>query len=247
MTSTLFSYLDQRFPPPNVRDRPKTGSTSSDNFSAPDITNVQPWCFSPGMVREWFSDELYTERSTLPDFVSDAVSPQTGNRLREISNEKGIVAYYNRAHYAALNRALPMFAAVSDTEADAHPADRNGITITGERTLVGEIKPSWVFHSSFDLFSRNQVLSQLLSYMHSFETQYGYILTDKELIAVKRDIEGGYGSLFCLEPMTRRDILLGLWGLHMLAERDPHMKKLERRTPPVYVAPEKDPDYTDYV
>lgn len=242
MTSTLHAYLNQQFPPPNIsQNRPQRASTSSDNFSTEDITAVHPWDFSAEMLRQWFHQELYNER-IIPDLVSNTVSPQRGYPLKEIGNEKGIVAYYNRAHYVALNRALRE-SQVADTERDAFPADRLAVTSTGDATLVGEIKPSWIYHSSFRRTDRHQVLSQLLFYMHSFELQYGYILTDLELIAVKRDSREEYGSVFCSEPVAWDGILLALWGLHQLALRNPQMPRLEKPERPEYDRAGMDPDY----
>lgn len=103
------------------------------------------------LYADGFFSELNAERP-LPQEVAGTISPQLG-ALKEVHNEKG-VCYYNRAHFLALNRALGTIVEAADTEVYASPADRNGIEMIGstspQRYLVGEIKSSWVFHSSFD-------------------------------------------------------------------------------------------------
>ena len=87
------------------------------------------------------------------------------------------------------------------------------------------------------------MLSQVLSYMHSFETKYGYILTDGEMIAVQRESGDDYGTIYVSEPVGWADILLALWGLHMLARLEPTMPRVHRPRPPGYTRPSRDADY----
>jgi hypothetical protein len=103
----------------------------------------------------------------------------------------------------------------------------------------GDMKPSWKWTSALrndplrnrrDQFK--QALSQINWYMKQHHTQYGYILTDTELVAVRR--LGRNGNIELSAPIawtTHGDavhpqltVLLALWYLGMLASEDqgPH-------------------------
>ena len=70
-----------------------------------------------------------------------------------------------------------------------------------------------------------QVLSQVNYYMGQHHTRYGFILTDTELVPVKR--LDGNGNLLVAQAIPweaqgpgRLTILLGLWYLGMLGAAD---------------------------
>jgi hypothetical protein len=74
-------------------------------------------------------------------------------------------------------------------------ADRVGVLYpAGQLRLVGEIKVSWKWSSSWRTEKRDtpkrtefrQVLSQVHHYMNVHGTRYGYVLTDREFVAIKR-------------------------------------------------------------
>ena len=56
------------------------------------------------LYADGFFSELNAERP-LPQEVAGTISPQLG-ALKEVHNEKGVVCYYNHAHFLAFNRAL---------------------------------------------------------------------------------------------------------------------------------------------
>lgn len=94
--------------------------------------------------------------------------------------------------------------------------------------LPGDVKPSYKWnmhrqHTSPTEFCKP--LAQLAFYMGQHGARYGFILTDRELVAVQRLDENGAVALS--EPIAwtasgtqqepRMTVLLGLWYLGMLA------------------------------
>ncbi|RAK86068.1 hypothetical protein BO79DRAFT_271216, partial [Aspergillus costaricaensis CBS 115574] len=98
--------------------------------------------------------------------------------------------------------------------------------------LPGEIKPSYKWSRALQDAPREygqtqflQALSQINWYMEQNETQYGFILTDRELVAIKRLDDDGRLELSETVPWSTRGseesprltVLLALWYLGMLA------------------------------
>ena len=96
--------------------------------------------------------------------------------------------------------------------------------------VPGDIKPSWKWSSSLryqvnTVNEFNQVLSQLNFYMKQHHARYGYILTDRELVAVQRQDRASNLDLSLRIPWSRQGtaqlpaltVLLALWYLGMLA------------------------------
>lgn len=112
-------------------------------------------------------------------------------------------------------------------------ADRIAATSDGIVRLVGDLKPSWNFQSSWrdaEMGSKKeevyrQALSQVLFYIKQRGVRYGYVLTDREFAAVKRvgreygDIEVAKGVAW-VHGEGELSVALGLFGLHMLAARN---------------------------
>lgn len=73
-----------------------------------------------------------------------------------------------------------------------------------------------------------QVLSQVNFYMKQHHARYSFILTDRELVAIRRLDRNGNLELSASIPCTtkgtasqpRLTVLLGLWYLGMLAAND---------------------------
>jgi hypothetical protein len=96
--------------------------------------------------------------------------------------------------------------------------------------VPGDIKPSWKWSSSLR-FQENtmnefkQALSQVNFYMKQHHARYGYILTDRELVAIRRRDRDGNLDLSLSIPWSRQGtaqlpaltVLLALWYLGMLA------------------------------
>jgi hypothetical protein len=96
--------------------------------------------------------------------------------------------------------------------------------------VPGDIKPSWKWSSSFRFQDNTvdefkQALSQVNFYMQQHHARYGYILTDRELVAIRRRDRAGNLDLSLRIPWSRQGtaqqptltVLLALWYLGMLA------------------------------
>jgi hypothetical protein len=94
----------------------------------------------------------------------------------------------------------------------------------------GDIKPSWKWSTSFRYQAQTttkfeQALSQVNYYMKQHHARYGYLLTDQELVAIRRRDRAGNLDLSLRIPWSRQGtaqqpqltVLLALWYLGMLA------------------------------
>lgn len=106
---------------------------------------------------------------------------------------------------------------------------------TSPNRAPGDYKPSWKWTSALatDNATANrtrykQVLAQVNYYMKQHQTRYGFILTDRELVAIRRlDYEGNLELAAPIPFATRGTVqqpqltvLLALWYLGMLAAQD---------------------------
>jgi hypothetical protein len=103
---------------------------------------------------------------------------------------------------------------------------------TGVNRAPGDLKVSWKWRSSMqfsqylpDRREYKQVLGQVNFYMDQHNARHGFILSDVELVAVKRLDRNG--RLAVATPVQWRSggvgqlsVLLGLWYLGMLAAED---------------------------
>ncbi|KAF8537617.1 hypothetical protein BDD12DRAFT_911321 [Trichophaea hybrida] len=151
------------------------------------------------------------------------VSPQRG-RGKTIRCEQQIVDLATRSIFTQVNRALAaasrgdrqvlMVDQTGKSVPQGSDADRIGTNYTtddGEPRiqLVGDVKPSWNWkadwrHAPADTpehVEYRQVLSQVHFYMNEKGTRYGYILTDREFVALERDAQV-YGNLMVSDVVT---------------------------------------------
>lgn len=99
----------------------------------------------------------------------------------------------------------------------------------------GDVKTSWKWNTDLAAHPMpsyrkefRQVLSQLNWYMGQHQARYGFILTDRELVVVRRLDANGYLELAPSIPFSRGGdasqpeltVLLALWYLGMLAAND---------------------------
>ena len=124
-------------------------------------------------------------------------------------------------------------------------ADRIGVAADGRVRLVGDLKPSWNFRGcwreedpeSVEEQVYRQALSQVNFYMHKKGVKYGYLLTDREFVAVRRAgseygmIEVAAGVSWSHGP-GECSVALALFSLHMLAAKDDswEVARVERPT-----------------
>jgi hypothetical protein len=93
----------------------------------------------------------------------------------------------------------------------------------------GDLKVSWKWKSAWQTTQEEalqkeykQALSQVNFYMKQHHARYGFIITDTELVPVKRMPVDGHIAVANAIPWTRQGngqltVLLGLWYLGMLA------------------------------
>ncbi|PWY80833.1 hypothetical protein BO94DRAFT_548130 [Aspergillus sclerotioniger CBS 115572] len=123
---------------------------------------------------------------------------------------------------------------IEDYKPDTSFYDTVANLLNRPNRLPGEIKPSYTWSTALNIlgpgrkFEFKQVLSQLNWYMKQHQAKYGFLLTDRELVAVKRldgqgklELSGSipwdiHGS----EDQPRLTVLLALWYLGMLAAND---------------------------
>lgn len=105
---------------------------------------------------------------------------------------------------------------------------------TGVNRAPGDLKVSWKWRSSMrfsqslaDQREYKQVLAQVNFYMDQHRARYSFLLTNVELVAVKR--LNSDGSLAVATPILwtsggvgQLSVLLGLWYIGMLAAEDDH-------------------------
>ncbi|OJD18202.1 hypothetical protein AJ78_01760 [Emergomyces pasteurianus Ep9510] len=105
---------------------------------------------------------------------------------------------------------------------------------TGPNRAPGDIKPSWKWNTALRTGYPNQraefkqALSQVNYYMNQHKTRYGFLITNLELVAIRRLDNNGSLELSTPIPweaqgtatQPRLTVLLALWYIGMLAAQD---------------------------
>jgi hypothetical protein len=158
--------------------------------------------------------------------------------------EGNVVEFVGRSITLQLNRAfkslfksrtLPNKMVDRHGGSDQSSADRVGILYpAGQLRLVGEIKVSWKWSSTWRTAKPDtvkstefrQVLSQVHYYMNVHGTRYGYVLTDREFVAIKR-VGEQFGDIMISKAVRWRgggcggmSLALASWFLHKLAAEE---------------------------
>ncbi|KAJ5780242.1 hypothetical protein N7457_005402 [Penicillium paradoxum] len=243
---TLLNYLSVGLPPIPVGGTAPSRNTTNPRYGAADITQVVSWpefnysaiiqqygvplrskqiqpdpiASPPAAIRDESQFQLRFAELILPRIrrslraaFEQLASELTTRRLSPVTFDGGSAAYI-----IDLFRPDTAFIAV-------------GATSSSNRA-PGDLKVSWKWQSSWrysQTFAEQreykQVLAQVNFYMRQHNARYGYILTNTELVAVKR-LEGG-GRLAVSTPVPWRgggvgelSVLLALWYLGMLAAED---------------------------
>jgi hypothetical protein len=198
----VFDYLLNYSPaPPDPHPAAEMHSnTRSEHYSAADLVLPLPvWTgFTLAEFRRSYGAELEGVLVTAPVVF---LSPQRGIPHKAIRCEDQVVQLAVRSIVQQANRALEAASLlIVDTSGAAvippgTGADRVGLTDTGALRTVGEVKPSWNWcsawrqeHPESTLYVQyRQALAQLHYYLNTGGLRYGYLLTDRELVAVRRD------------------------------------------------------------
>jgi hypothetical protein len=228
-TSTVYEYLTSFSPDaaslaPNL----KAGSNTR-NDDLYDFGKIQhpvlPWPeFSRATCTTRFRTHLHSRHVTVPSVF---VTPQNG-----------VATYINRTVTVQVNRALRAAGCSVRSRGGTDwrdTADCVGVAVPEQKLrVVGDYKVSWKWSSrwreepeySAEDIEYRQVLSQVHHYMLRNECRWGYVMTDREFVAIER-VEGCFGALRVAEavPWERGDddewgLPLALWYLHAMAGED---------------------------
>ena len=245
---SLMSYL-QHGPTALPRGMPRPGrNTVNHRYNAHDITNnFGLWAtFNLNTIQQHYGVLLATAQITdepFPTSPPQPVNSETAIRSRVDSYLTARVRRGLRCSFAHLTQTnqLGNMSVVDYGGGTLAETIRDFIPDTAyfdpqlpvgncPNRAPGDIKPSWKWSSSLrfqanTMYQFKQALSQVNFYMKQHHARYGYILTDRELIAIRRRDRAGNLDLSLRIPWTRQGtaqqpaltVLLALWYLGMLA------------------------------
>lgn len=252
---SLMHYL-QRSPPvlPVQYHGDSFQNTTNDRYSFEDIAHMGHWGdFNLQRIQQRYNALLNAPGLLAPDpFPTSppaAITSEPVLRIRitqylQDRIRRSLRAGFHRLHAThTLGQRTPltwdhgdMAAKIENFRPDTAYFDERILnhTIRPNRA-PGDVKPSWKWgtHLRNDpLPGRRkefkQALSQVNWYMKQHHTRYGYILTDRELVAIRRLDREGRIELSAPIPWNAQGtaaapqmtVLLGLWYLGMLAAED---------------------------
>ncbi|KZF18838.1 hypothetical protein L228DRAFT_286336 [Xylona heveae TC161] len=250
---TLLAYL-QHGPPtlPVIDNGSSHDNTTSKSYSAEDISQVGVWSsFNLNTIMQQFQPLLANARiedEAMPTSPPQAINSETGLQQRFSFYLNARVRRSLRVgfHYLATNNQLLNHTVVSFAEGslaqmvntyrpDTAYFDSNLPTLTRPNRAPGELKPSYKWSLSLrdspaskQTREFKQALSQVNYYMNQHKARFGFILTDRELVAIRRLDNAGSMELSESIPWSaqgtqhqpRLTVLLALWYLGMLASDD---------------------------
>jgi hypothetical protein len=260
-SQTLLQYISVALPRIPLGDPgPSSQNTTSASYDATDIINVVHWHeFSYANIIQRYGGILNSKTinsdpiTSPPRVVTD--EPSFSSCVSELVQPRIIRAL--QAGFEELAPQLQQLHLVPITfeeggcdtelvgEPDAAfitPWDNHG---TSQIRLPGKMELSFKWHSN-DRFSRNsiitteynQVLAQVNFNMIQHDARYGFVLTDKELVAIKRLAIDTAGHLAVSASIPwaprgcgRLGVLMGLWYLGMLAAEEYNWSLVVPRSP----------------
>jgi len=243
---SLMSYL-QHGPTALPRQTGPSGNTRNMRYSARDINNLGFWrAFNLNTIQQQYGILLATAQITdelFPTSPPQAVNSETAVRSRIDLYLTPRVRRSLRCGFAHLtqtnqlgNRSVVDYGVgtLAETIENFIPdiAYFDTLLPIGNcpNRAPGDIKPSWKWstnmrHQPTTGEEFRQALSQVNFYMKQHHARYGYILTDRELVAIRRRDRDGNLDLSRAIPWDSRGtaqqprltVLLALWYLGMLA------------------------------
>ncbi|KAA8641648.1 uncharacterized protein ATNIH1004_011784 [Aspergillus tanneri] len=247
---TLLAYL-QHGPPtlPVIDQGQSKDNTTNLKYSADDITYVGHWAtFNLNTILQQHQGMLRNSRienEPMPSSPPQAINSEVGLRQRFVFylNSRVRRSLRNGFNYMVTNNLLGNRTVVDFGEGnlaqiidlftpDTAYYDPLLPAPTRPNRVPGDLKPS--FKWSLDLRNSSspyerrqfkQALSQVNYYMKQHKTRFGYMLTDCELVAIRRLDNNGRLELSNSIPWNtsgteshpRLTVLLALWYLGMLA------------------------------
>ncbi|KAF5854837.1 hypothetical protein ETB97_011116 [Aspergillus alliaceus] len=233
---TLMAYLQHGFHPlPIIEQGQSPQNTRNERYGAADINNVGNWVgFNLASIQQQYGAVLAAAR--IPDELVQPSSPRPINSESAVRSRIDSYLTNRVPDFTVLNYDV---GSMAETPGGYTPDqaffDPNLPAKTRPNRAPGDIKPSY----KWSLGLRNhpnpsnrmefkQVLSQVNFYMRQHNTRYGFVLTDCELVAVRRLDRNGNLELSASIPWTAKGsasqpqltVLLGLGYLGMLAAND---------------------------
>ena len=253
---SLMTYLQQGFQPLPIIDQGQSPqNTRHDRYKADDIGNVGHWAnFNLASIQQQFGAVLAAAQiadKPVPPSPPRPINSERAVRSRIDSYLTNRVIRSLRHGFARMNATgqlagltvlnydVGSMASTPESDEDSIPDlaffDPNLPLKTRPNRAPGVIKPSY----KWSLNQRNspdpslrtefkQVLSRVNFYMKQHRARYGFILTDCELVAIRRLDGNGNLDLSASIPWTSSGtaqnpqlaVALGLWYLGMLAAND---------------------------
>ena len=250
---SLMAYLQHGFQPLPIIDQGQSPqNTRNERYGAGDINNLGHWAgFNLVSIQQQFGAELAAAQ-----IADEPVQPSPPRPINSENAVRSRLDTYltNRViralrcgftHLSSTQQLAGLtilkydVGSLANTPENYVPDlaffDPNLPVRARPNRVPGDIKPSYKW--SFD--QRNnpnpsirmefkQVLSQVNFYMKQHHARYSFILTDRELVAIRRLDRNGNLELSASIPWTtqgtasqpRLTVLLGLWYLGMLAAND---------------------------
>lgn len=250
---TLMSYLQYGparlplLPPPRIKSLSSVDMTYSHSF----IESLSPWSnFNIHTVMQQYGpllDAVTIENEYVPNsppgtvnsqnvlrsHLAECIHPRIRRSLR--------AAFQHKAQFPALQDLTTLSFSVGQSamrlgklRPDFAYFDPTRNAAIASNRAPGLIKPSWEWKSAMvrgcgdDMKQYKQVLSEVIYHMRQHETRYGFILTDQELVVLKRvDAEWNLEAAAPVPWTTagtsgapRLTVCLALWYLGMLAAHD---------------------------
>ncbi|KAI2834845.1 hypothetical protein CAN33_0055040 [Aspergillus niger] len=244
-TQSLLHYLSIGLPTIPKQGTNPGPNTTNPQYDADDITQIVPWPeFDYSVIIQRYG-ELLNSTQIRPDPFTSPPAPLRDeptfhlrfsdlvmNRVR-----RGLRAGFEQLAPELQTRQLSVITIDGGGSAriiDQFRPDAAFIVVgasltTGVNRAPGDLKVSWKWRSSMrssqdlaDQREYKQVLAQVNFYMEQHNARHGFILSDAELVAVKRLDGNGRLAVATSIPWAsggagRLSVLLGLWYLGMLA------------------------------
>lgn len=247
-TQTLLHYLSIALPRIPTQGTTSSPNTTNPQYDADDISQIGAWPeFSyPSIIARY--GQLLHSKMIRPDPFTSPPAPIKDEATFHLRFADLAMTRVRRALRAGFQQLAPelrvrqLSATTIDGGGSARIIDQfrpdiafivvDASLSTGVNRAPGDLKVSWKWESSMQ-FSQNladrreykQVLAQVNFYMDQHNARYGFILSNSELVAVKRLDRDGHLAvarpvLWTSGGTGQLSVLLGLWYLGMLAAED---------------------------
>ncbi|KAL4935871.1 hypothetical protein BDV06DRAFT_217103 [Aspergillus oleicola] len=221
---TLLDYLSVGLPPIPVGGTAPSRNTTNPRYGAADITQVVSW--------PEFNYSTIIQRYGVPLQSKQIQSDPIASPPAAIRDEPQFQLRFAELILPRIRRSLR--AAFEQLASELATRQLSPVTFDGgsAASIIDLFRPDTAFIAVGAASSSNrapgdlkQVLAQVNFYMRQHNARYGYILTNTELVAVKRLEGSGHLAVSTAVPWRRGgvgelSVLLALWYLGMLAAED---------------------------